>query len=85
MPRTLNPNSHPGWRRAVKQRDGNKCVLCGSIERIEVDHVKRYRLLPELMYCVDNGRCLCRECHKKTPTYGGKARLFKREDFDGAR
>lgn len=30
------------------------------------------RDFPELCYELDNGRTLCKPCHKLTPTYGGK-------------
>lgn len=32
----------PDWekrKRRVKRRDGNRCVICGSSDRLEVDHI----------------------------------------------
>lgn len=72
MPRPLNPNNYHGWRTLVLRRDGRKCVLCGSSERLEVDHIKPFSTFPDLRYTLSNGRVLCHECHKKTDTYGGK-------------
>lgn len=60
------------WRRAVLKRDNYECVLCGSDERLEADHIRPWSLFPELRYNVDNGRTLCHSCHIKTPTYGMK-------------
>ena len=60
------------WRKRVLERDGCKCVQCGSTERIEVDHIKSNRDYPEHRRDVNNGRPLCRQCHIKTDTYGGK-------------
>lgn len=79
MPRPFNPNTYHGWRKLVLARD-KKCVQCGSTERLEADHIKPIRTHPHLIYDLANGRALCRECHKKTPTYGGKALKGTRRD-----
>lgn len=57
---------------AVRTRDSRTCVLCGSKKRVQVDHIKSYAEYPELRLVVSNGRCLCYECHRKTPTWGRK-------------
>lgn len=54
------------WREAVKARAGYKCEICGSTEKLEAHHPNPKSEFPELMYNVDNGQCLCRECHKRT-------------------
>lgn len=53
------------WRFGVLERDGYKCVECGSTEDIEAHHVKPKALFPELAYDVSNGITLCRACHDK--------------------
>jgi len=67
------------WRKVVLRRDGFKCVLCGAKDgdyvngkmvRLHVDHIKPQRSFPDLRFDVSNGRVLCEECHKKTPTFG---------------
>lgn len=60
------------WRRAVLLRDNYTCVWCGSNEKLDVDHIKRFADYPELRFAIDNGRTLCRNCHLTTETYGGK-------------
>ena len=66
------------WRKKVFERDNYTCQMCGARsqkgKRIElnVDHIKPFALYPELRFEVNNGRTLCKECHKKTPTYAGK-------------
>lgn len=61
------------WRQAVFERDKFTCLFCGKLRgRIEADHIKPFSLFPELRFAIDNGRTLCRECHHKTDTYGGK-------------
>lgn len=66
------------WRKAVFERDDYTCVWCGiksgngKTVYLEADHIKPFSLYPELRFAIDNGRTLCKECHKKTETYGIK-------------
>ncbi len=61
------------WREAVYARDNWTCQECKKRGgKLAADHVKPWRDFPELRYDVSNGRTLCEECHKKTPTYGGR-------------
>lgn len=63
------------WRRAVFERDNYTCVWC--LRRgvyIEADHIKPFCDYPELRFAIDNGRTLCKDCHKKTNTYAGKSK-----------
>lgn len=68
------------WRVSVFQRDRFTCVECGYISKgtrpsdIEADHIKPFSSFPELRFVINNGRTLCRECHKKTPNYKGNGR-----------
>lgn len=63
------------WRKKVFERDGYRCVECkkgnenGERTSIQADHIKPFYLHPELRLDVNNGRTLCVDCHKKTPTY----------------
>jgi len=64
------------WRTAVFERDNYTCIWCGkrsqkgqSLE-IQADHIKPFCDYPALRFAIDNGRTLCRECHKKTDTFG---------------
>lgn len=63
------------WRKYIIKRDGKKCVFCGSKKYIEVDHIKPLALFPELGIDKSNGRVLCKECHKKTDTFGAFSRF----------
>ena len=73
------------WRKQIRERDGNKCLWCGSTEHLHVDHyptpitviIKKYEIkspqeakLHQEFWDLNNGRTLCFSCHKKTPTYG---------------
>lgn len=62
------------WRQLVLERDGHKCIKCGSTENLQADHIKPFCYFPELRLDVKNGRTLCVSCHRKTDTYGPKAR-----------
>ena len=57
------------WRRSIFMRDNRTCIWCGSKKDIEADHIKPFAIFPELRFAIDNGRTLCRDCHKKTNTY----------------
>lgn len=66
------------WRRLVFERDDYTCQKCGQHGgRLEADHIKPYSRFPRLRYVLSNGRTLCVPCHRKTPTYGSKARRVK--------
>lgn len=82
MPRPFNPKTYHGWRKLVLQRDNYACVICGSTEKIECDHIKPYSKFPDLIYDVNNGRVLCNSCHKKTDTYGGKMLKGRKIEVD---
>jgi len=61
------------WRTAVYERDDYTCVTCGvKGGRINADHIEPLSKNEEKAYDLDNGRTLCVECHKNTPTYGFK-------------
>ncbi len=66
------------WRRAVFERDNYTCVWCGDDKggNLNADHIKPFALFPELRFAIDNGRTLCKPCHKKTNTYGGRFNKF---------
>ena len=51
------------WRTAVFRRDGFRCVKCGSHDRIEADHILRWRDHPKLRYEIENGQTLCHDHH----------------------
>lgn len=60
------------WRLKVIERDGRKCIWCDSTQDLQVDHIKKFSDYPELRLDMNNARTLCKECHRKTPTYGVK-------------
>lgn len=53
------------WRKLVLERDNHTCLVCGSKENIITDHTEPQKLFPNLALETDNGRVLCRKCHRK--------------------
>lgn len=53
------------WSKFVRARDGYKCVLCSSKNRISAHHIVRKSFLKEAMYMTGNGITLCKTCHQE--------------------
>ena len=70
-----NSTEYKLWRKAVFERDEYACVIGGNAHgrKLQADHIKPFSKYPELRFDVNNGRTLCEDCHRKTPTYGGRA------------
>ena len=47
------------WSKAVRERDGNKCFVCGSTERLNSHHVLPKRLWSKYKFDPEIGVCLC--------------------------
>lgn len=61
------------WREAIFARDDYTCQWCRERGgKLHPHHLKPKSLYPKLIFDLDNGITLCRECHKKTDTYGWK-------------
>lgn len=59
------------WRRKIMDRDLYMCVICKVTgKRLQVDHIYPRCLYPQFTLSLENGRTLCVDCHKETPTYG---------------
>lgn len=64
------------WRESVFKRDNWTCKFCGKrgVE-LQADHIKTFAYFPKLRFDIDNGRTLCVDCHRKTDTYAGRAKV----------
>lgn len=79
------------WKKQVLKKDGYKCIQCWATTELEVDHIiplveiktlhnithfdKSIFIKIPLLTDINNGRTLCKLCHKATDTYGWK--VFK--------
>lgn len=79
-----NTLEYKKWRFEVFKRDNYTCVWCLKSKEVSgnltADHIKPVSLHPELMLELSNGRTLCRECHYKTDTWGGKITKLKKQN-----
>ena len=50
------------YRKAVMEKDGYKCIICGSYD-IEVHHIYPFALFPEYRLDLKTGICMCKEHH----------------------
>jgi 5-methylcytosine-specific restriction endonuclease McrA len=67
---------YKSWRTKVFKRDRYTCVQCKKGGKyIQADHIKPFAYFPKLRFNIDNGRTLCMDCHSKTDTYKGRARI----------
>jgi transposase-like protein len=71
--RVRSSDEWKAWRRAVFERDNYRCVSCGTPSlkekgKLHPHHIQRKSDFPELVFIIDNGVTLCRDCH--LPTYG---------------
>lgn len=65
------------WRKSVFDRDDYTCVECGIRGcELNADHIKPFAYFPELRFELSNGRTLCKPCHLKTDTYGGRSKIL---------
>lgn len=54
------------WQRMrteVINIQGEKCLKCGSVEVVNIDHIKPKSKYPKLAWDIDNLQVLCRRCN----------------------
>ena len=52
------------WSKTVRERDGNKCSICGKKEHLNAHHILEKKLFPEYSLSIENGVCLCARHHR---------------------
>ena len=64
------------WRMKVFSRDNFTCQVCKKIGGyLEAHHIKKWSDYPDLRLDINNGITLCKECHKKTDSYGLRSKI----------
>jgi hypothetical protein len=53
------------WSEAVLERDGRRCVACGSPPPLAAHHMDSRRLRPDRLWDTTNGVALCKGCHRR--------------------
>ena len=68
-----NPNKErpyqDEWSKMIIERDNYECQICGSKENLVAHHIVPVKINDMLQADIDNGICLCSDCHSK---YGHK-------------
>lgn len=58
------------WSKTVKTLANSRCQICDiRTSRLEADHILPLSVCPEVSLLLENGRALCRSCHR---AYGAK-------------
>ncbi len=66
-------SDYKNWRTSVFERDKYTCVLCSKQGGyLHADHIVPFSIDEKKVFDLDNGRTLCKSCHQKTDSYGGK-------------
>lgn len=51
------------WAKEIKKLDGDKCVFCGSTDKLEAHHIMQRATNPDSETDLENGITLCHRCH----------------------
>jgi len=65
---------HIRWSKEVMIRDHFTCQVCGRRGNLNSHHLKSYADNPNSRYDIENGVCLCVECHDTFHSIYGKGR-----------
>lgn len=81
--RLKSSKQYKDWRRQVFERDNWTCQECGvRNNKLHPHHIKAKSTHPELVFEVSNGITLCKDCHRKTDSYGRNRRMGNRIQAD---
>lgn len=88
---TYNLEQTKIWRTHCMQRDEYTCQECKQVgDKLNVDHIIPFSAILQMhnvktvedaiacdfLWDIRNGRTLCVPCHRKTPTYGARAKNY---------
>lgn len=58
-------DDYQNWRNFILKRDNYTCQLCFSKKDLNAHHIKRYCDFQDLRFDLNNGICLCKNCHQQ--------------------
>lgn len=70
--RTINSSKFDKWRTKVLDRDNHMCRMCGCSGKLDAHHIIPLCQTTITAFLVMNGVSLCRKCHVKTDSFGGR-------------
>lgn len=70
------------WCKKVYARDNHCCQKCGQRGQLHAHHIKPFAAYPELVFDINNGIALCKDCHQKEHSLMGSIKDKSRwKDF----
>lgn len=64
MPKRKYNKAHKDWSKEVKERDNNKCVICGETKNLNAHHLIPWEI-EKFRFNVMNGITLCAKHHTR--------------------
>lgn len=52
------------WSTRVRKKANHTCKKCGSTKQTEAHHIYPKSIYPKLAFQINNGICLCKQCHR---------------------
>jgi hypothetical protein len=69
------------WKNDILKKYDSKCVLCNSLDRIDVHHILPYKKYPHFAIHPENGVTLCYDCHRYVHLNGHDFSVFLPDDL----
>jgi hypothetical protein len=69
------------WKNDILKKYNSKCVLCNSLDRIDVHHILPYKKYPHFAIHPENGVTLCYDCHRYVHLNGHDFSVFLPDDL----
>lgn len=71
------------FRQKIIERDKHKCTQCDAPKNLQVHHIKRATLRPDLFFDESNCKTLCKEHHNRLHQEAQATYVYDEEGFEG--